>query len=135
MTTWIHDLKNAARIGKSLSSTVRTLLATGSGVDLQSCNEQSFGIITAETFTDGVFTITIQESRNQNVADPEAADPWTPVEAVNGYPTASVTAVSGAVTVFNFTRNKRYVRAIATPSLATTGGQFSVNLGSQKSHF
>lgn len=135
MTTWIHDLKNAARVGKSLAAQVRTALATGSGVDLQGCNEQSFGIIIGDTFTDGTYTITIQESRNDNVADPEAADPYTAVEAVNGYPGSSVVAVAGVPTVFVFTRNERYARAIATPAGATTGAQFSVILGSQKSHF
>lgn len=133
MSTWIQDLKNSAVIGVSIKmpTAARTTAVNGDAVDLRNGTEQCFGIVVAGTMTDSTVTITVEESKNANAAHPEAADPWA---AVSPAPTIG-TIVPGdddVVELFVFHRRKRYVRAVGTPTGATTGGFYSVLLGSMK---
>ena len=128
MSTHIMDLKNAAVIGTSLAPQARTATANGSGVDLQAGGGgSSFAILDVGTATDGTHAIKLQESKNDNTADPEAADAYADITGATFTEPAANTPQ-----VINFKRSKRWVRAVSTIATATTGKVYGVLIGSPK---
>ena len=130
MPTHVHDLKNAFLAGESVAQGAHTSTVTGSAVDLGEAMEQTFAIVQAGAITDGTHNLAIQESKNDNTADPEAADAYAAVA-----PAVSQAIVASAVNIYGFWRSKRWARAVVTVAGATTGGVYAVLLGGMKQRF
>ena len=133
MPTHLGDPQSNIVGGVSVARATHTSSGNGSGVDLGVADGQAFAIIPTETVTDGVHTITFEESKNDNTADPEAADPYTAISPV----TSRVVALTedNLFLIVNFFRRKRYVRAVKTVSGTTTGAVYSVGVFGAKKFY
>ena len=122
MSSWWKDLKNSIVGGISLRPAARTSTGNGSGVDLLTGDGGSCAIIQAGTITDGTHTVTVEESNDNST-----------YTAVSGADSKALAAAdSDTVTLLNFTRTKRYVRAVTTVAGATTGGLYGVAVHAMK---
>lgn len=133
MTTNNHDFEHNHTLGKSVAGGAHPTTTTGSGIDLQNCDGyNSFAIAVVESITDGVHTLAVQESNNDNTADTkdqQAADPYAAVTP------AIARVLTAGIVVVNFRRTKRFARVVVTPAGATTGANYSVTVGAQKKFF
>lgn len=130
MATHVNDFANNTTIGSSLTYQTRNATAQGTGVDLQNGDGHCFGLIIAGVVSDGTHTVSVEESRNNNSADAGgAADPYAATS-----PVVAATPSSSSVSLFNFTRSKRYARAVTTVVAGTTGGIYGVLLGTIKKY-
>ena len=131
MSTIIRDFKNNVTLGVSLTFATRTGATNGNGVDLVNTESQCFAIVVTGTITDGTHVITLEESKNNNSADASgAAEAFAAVPAQDSQ--SIVAADDDTFKVINFSRSKRYVRAVTTPSGTTTGGAYAILVGGNK---
>ncbi|MFE4649286.1 hypothetical protein [Streptomyces sp. NPDC056707] len=117
------SLYNLARAKATLATALRTNGAVnGTTVDLHENKDASRSamlIVLSGTITDGSHAITLQESDNGSA--------WTTVAAADLQGTAPTIASTDSNLVYEvgYLGAKRYLRAVATTTGATTGGTIS----------
>lgn len=123
MSTYINDLKNSEVGALSLAPAVRTTSANGTAVDLLEGDGGGFAIIQTGTLTDGSHNISLEEGNASNGSD---------AVAISGATQAIAATDDSKRFIINFTRTKRYVRAVTTVADATTGGIVGVSIHAMK---
>lgn len=121
--TYINDLKNSVVADTSISPATITTTTTGAAVDLGECDGGSTAVVVAATITDGTHTLTFTESDT-------SGGTYTAVPAADAR--ALTSADTGNTALVNFTRSKRFVKAVTTVAGATTGGVYGVALLAMK---
>jgi hypothetical protein len=123
---WMTDLKNGATVGLAATFAARTTNAAGSSVDLGGAELQHAGVLVAGALTDGTHNVKLQEST-------DGSNSWTDVtDGAFSALAGNTTNQHAVVQTINFRRSKRYVRATATVSTATSGGVYGVLIVAQK---
>ena len=123
MSTYINDLKNSVVADTSIAPATITSTTTGDAVDLGEGDGGSTAVVVAGTITDGTHTLTFTESDT-------SGGTYTAVPAADAKALAA--ADSGNTVLVNFTRSKRFVKAVSTVASATTGGVYGVALLAMK---
>lgn len=123
MSTYINDLKNSVVADTSIAPATITSTTTGGAVDLGECDGGSTAVVVAGTMTDGTHTLTFTESDT-------SGGTYTAVPKADTQVLTS--ADSGNTVLVNFTRSKRFVKAVSTVGSATTGGVYGVALLAMK---
>lgn len=123
------DLQNNSVSGLSLPPASRTASADGSGVDMREAEGPVTAILMAGTIAGGgpLVDIAIQESKNDNTADAEAAaDPYAALSTATAF--AQLTGTNDNVLrLLTFgLRSERYLRASMTQTGSATSNIIGV---------
>lgn len=121
-----RSVYNHIRARVSLAVALRTAAANGTAVDRQlsgasGSNEwyqTAMLVVHAGTITDGTHAITLE------VSDDNSAWAAAPAADLQGSLPSIVAADDDKLYEVGYTGNKRYLRAVATPSGTTTGGVY-----------
>lgn len=113
------DMYSRINVAQSLNPAARIATANGTGVDLAGY-EGALCVVSVGTRTDGTHALKLQESDdNTTFTDVAAAD-------LRGSFPADVT--TGTPIRVGYKGTKRYVRAVATVTGATTGAVYGVDI-------
>jgi hypothetical protein len=121
------DMVNYFTSTQVVDPAAATSTVTSSSHDCRDCGPDVYVIASlgAATGTSPTCDVKLQESRNENSADPEAADAWSDITG------ATLTQMTGTSDNTLFTgqfhnRKERYVRAVAT--IAGTSPSFLLGI-------
>ena len=112
----MFDLVNNIAVEESIAPAAQTANVNGTGIDLRGYNAVAV-IVDAGTITDGTHAISLEESDDDST--------YTAVAASDLQGSFSNVA-SNTPQKVGYIGTKRYIRAVATVSGATTGGVYGV---------
>ena len=126
MSAILVDFKNTYQVSAGLNPDTYTTSQNGTGVDFQPTDGQCFAILQVKSHDradgDETLAVKVQESDDNST--------FTDVSG-GGFTTIS-TATGAAVQVINFTRTKRYLRAVSMAAGTTPSDKFGVIFFSRK---
>lgn len=114
-----RTLYNAAKATQSIAPAAHIATATGTSVDLGEARTAEI-IVNCGTVTDGTHTLSVQESDDNTTFTAVAA-----ADLLGSLP-ALTTSNGDQVHEVGYIGHKRYLRAVATVSGATTGAVYGV---------
>jgi len=127
------DMVNYFNTTQVVDPAAKTSTFNSGSHDCVDCGPDVFVIVNlgAATGTSPTLDVKLQESRNENSADPEAADAWSDITS------ATLTQITGTDDNTIFTgqfhnRKERYVRAVCTIAGTTPSFLIGVTLMSRK---
>lgn len=117
----MYDAKNSFDLPISLAPAARTASANGTGVDIANCDRVALVVI-AGARTDGSHAFTVEESADNSTFSAVAAG-----DLDGSLPTVAGTGAN-AVYRIGYKGTKRYLRAVATVTGATTGAVYGATI-------
>lgn len=129
MGTWWNDYQNNVLQGHSIfdASPQINTVSDGDGVDMKEAQEGLHAQLHTGPIVDGTIIVKLQESEDDGVSDPYTDI----VDFLTGGVAQFATLTSADDNVnrtLNFKRSKRFVRAFATGSGQSSGGQIAVSI-------